>query len=111
MIRRALALFGLEIVYVCAWGTYPNRYDAIDMAMTRPIHDKMSVAPYWAKMRIKRIAPTVVTTSGPTGHAPGDVISLSGRTMVVDTVTGTAMVLRRPTLWHWARWLFLGLVR
>lgn len=53
--RKLLAFFGLEIVYVCAWGEYPYRYDAVDFMMSRPLHDKMSVAPYWAKMRIRKI--------------------------------------------------------
>jgi hypothetical protein len=54
MIRRLLALFGLRIVYVCAWGVYSHRYDGLDFHMCRPIHQGMSVAPPWAKLRIVR---------------------------------------------------------
>jgi len=55
MIRAILALFGYRIEYVCAWGTWPDRYSAIDFNMSRPIHERMSVAPPWAKRRIVKI--------------------------------------------------------
>ena len=54
MIRRLLKAIGLQIVYVCEWGTYTRRYDGIDYTMQRPIHSDMSVAPPWAKLRIKK---------------------------------------------------------
>lgn len=54
MIRCLLALFGLRIVYVCDWGVYSHRYDGLDSHMDRPIHQGMSVAPPWAKLRIER---------------------------------------------------------
>lgn len=44
----ALAMVGLRIVYVCEWGEFTHRYDSIDRAMGRPIHDRMGVAPPWA---------------------------------------------------------------
>ncbi len=52
MMAWMLRLFGLKIVYVCDWGTYESRYGSIDRMMTRPIHEDMSTAPPWAKMRI-----------------------------------------------------------
>lgn len=55
MMRRALRLLGFEIVYVCDWGEYTHRYDDIDRMSTRPIHRNMSVAPPWAKMKIRKI--------------------------------------------------------
>lgn len=57
IVRKALSALGYRIQYVCDWGVYEYRYDAIDQACTRPIHDKMSVAPPWAKMRIVKILP------------------------------------------------------
>ncbi len=53
--RRLLGWFGFGIAYECEWGAYTHRYDAIDVAMGRPIHAAMSVAPPWAKMRIYRL--------------------------------------------------------
>ena len=55
--RRLLAIVGWRIEYVCEWGTYRSRYDAIDWHLSRPIHPHMSVAPPWAKMRIVRDHP------------------------------------------------------
>ena len=55
MMRKLLNLLGYEITYVCEWGTYLHRYDGIDRHMCRPIHKKMSVAPPWAKLQIRRI--------------------------------------------------------
>jgi hypothetical protein len=52
--RWLLRLFGFHILYVCDWGIYAYRYNAIDHAMCRPIHRNMSVAPPWAKMKIAR---------------------------------------------------------
>jgi hypothetical protein len=52
LIRRLLSTLGFRIEYVCSWGVYTHRYDAIDFAMGRPIHKDMSVAPPWAKRRI-----------------------------------------------------------
>jgi hypothetical protein len=50
--RRLLAMLGWRIVYACEWGEYDFRYDSIDVAMSRPIHPGMSVAPPWARMKI-----------------------------------------------------------
>ena len=55
MIRRLLALLGYRIEYVCEWGVYDHRYDGVDSAMARPIHEHMSVAPPWAKRRIVKM--------------------------------------------------------
>lgn len=74
-----LNLFGYEIVYVATWvvyqmeyetvdsrtvdkvgaveqfeKTYMTKYNSIDAQMGRPIHVGMSVAPPWAKMRVRR---------------------------------------------------------
>lgn len=62
MLRKLLALFGYRIEYVCAWGTWSHRYDrwggflnwGHDAHFQRPIHHTMSVAPPWAKMRIRK---------------------------------------------------------
>lgn len=56
MIRRLLSVFGYRMVYVSEWGEHDFRYDGIDRAMGRPIHQGMSVAPPWAKRRIVKIA-------------------------------------------------------
>lgn len=52
MITKILKLFGYKTMYVCGWGVYSYKYDAVDYWMTRPIHKNMSVAPPWAKMII-----------------------------------------------------------
>lgn len=52
--RRLLERLGFRVAYVCAWGEYSHRYDALDAAMSRPIHPGMSVAPPWARMTITR---------------------------------------------------------
>ena len=52
IINFFLGLFNKKIVFVCAWGTYKHRYDSIDLAAMRPIHENMSVAPPWARMKI-----------------------------------------------------------
>ena len=54
MADRILKFFGLRRVYVCEWGEFNARYDAIDRHMGRPIHKDMSVAPPWAKTMIVR---------------------------------------------------------
>lgn len=59
MVRKLLAFFGYKIQYVHEWGVWDHRYDAIDLAMSRPIHRQMSVAPPSAKMRIVRLAEKV----------------------------------------------------
>lgn len=56
MSRWLLGLIGLRIVYVCEWGEFSHRYDSIDRAMARPIHENMSVAPPWAKLRLRSLA-------------------------------------------------------
>lgn len=52
MLSTILKLFGFKIIYVCEWGEYDSRYDAIDRMMTRPIHPQMSTAPPWSRMKI-----------------------------------------------------------
>lgn len=56
IIKRILALFGFEVVYVSEWGTHDTRYGSLERMMTRPIHKDMGIAPPWAKMVIRRIA-------------------------------------------------------
>ena len=55
MIRRILRLFGYAIEYVDGGKVWDWRYDPLDRMMGRPIHDQMSVAPPWAKRRLRRI--------------------------------------------------------
>ncbi len=54
MLSSFLKLLGLKLVYVCEWGQYDSLYDSIDRMMGRPIHEDMSVAPPWARMKIVR---------------------------------------------------------
>lgn len=49
-----LRKLGFSVEYVSEFGVHPTRYDSIDCAMGRPIHPNMSVAPPWAKRRIRR---------------------------------------------------------
>lgn len=51
MLKHLAGWFGYEVRFVCEWGTFIHRYDSIDLAMQRPIHPQMSVAPPWAKRR------------------------------------------------------------
>lgn len=59
MIRSILQIFGFQITYVCEWGEYEYRYSGVDQMATRPIHRDMSVAPPWAKPRVRRISNVV----------------------------------------------------
>lgn len=52
--RRILSYLGYRIEYVSEYGVHAYRYDSVDAALVRPIHKDMSVAPPWAKMRIRR---------------------------------------------------------
>ena len=52
MINTVLGLFGRKRVYICQWGIFTRRYDAVDRMANRPIHKNMSVAPPWAKAKI-----------------------------------------------------------
>ena len=54
MFRKLLSFFGYELSYVSEYGEHETRYGSADMQAQRPIHQGMSVAPPWAKMRIKR---------------------------------------------------------
>lgn len=52
MLDWLLRLLGYQLVYVCEWGVFDSRYDALDRSMGRPIHGHMSTAPPWAKAKI-----------------------------------------------------------
>lgn len=52
--RDIIGWFGWRVEYVCEWGVFSHRYDSIDHMMGRPMHEKMTVAPPWAKSRIVR---------------------------------------------------------
>lgn len=52
MIRWLLGKLGYDVIYVCAWGIYDERYSSLDYMMGRPVHPQMRVAPPWAKRRI-----------------------------------------------------------
>lgn len=54
IIALVFSWFGRELYYECSWGDYDHRYDAIDRMMQRPIHENMSVAPPWARMRMRK---------------------------------------------------------
>lgn len=49
MIRKLLNMLGYNVIYAHEWGVWSNRYSWSDMAMARPIHRNMSVAPPDAK--------------------------------------------------------------
>jgi len=55
MIRKVLAKFGWAMAYRDERQVYDYRYDNIDYAMGRPIHDRMSVAYPWARRIYYRI--------------------------------------------------------
>lgn len=54
MIRGIIGFLGWRIDYVSSWGVHERRYSGLDFATIRPIHDGMSVAPPWARMRLTR---------------------------------------------------------
>lgn len=53
--RKVLGYFGYDIRYIARFTdkgldqVWDYRYDSIDFMMGRPVHEKMSVAPPWAK--------------------------------------------------------------
>lgn len=55
MLERLMKLLGYRVEYVSEFGVHSRRYDSIDLAMTRPIHPNMSVAPPWAKRRFVQL--------------------------------------------------------
>ena len=54
--RRLLKWLGYEVYYTSEFGEHAYRYDSIDAGMCRPIHKDMSVAPPWAKLKIRKIS-------------------------------------------------------
>jgi hypothetical protein len=55
MIRKVLGWFGIGIRYRDRYGVHDYRYDSLDFAMSRPIHDTMSVALPSAKREYYRL--------------------------------------------------------
>lgn len=55
MIRKILARLGYGIRYLDKYGLHDYRYDSLDFAMQRPIHDNMSVALPSAKRIIYKL--------------------------------------------------------
>lgn len=54
-----LKRLGLEVVYVCSWGTFPGRYTSDQWAVlitTRRNHTRYPYAPPWAKLVLRRLA-------------------------------------------------------
>lgn len=60
MIRALLKRFGFEIIYVCGWGNFEYRYTHAGWfdAMMLRIPPNTTMAPPWAKMKLRRITPT-----------------------------------------------------
>ena len=52
MFRRLIEAVGYRVIYQSELGIHSHRYSGIDHTMNRPIHQDMSVAPPWAKLRI-----------------------------------------------------------
>lgn len=53
--RWMLRKFGKKIVYQCEWGNFDYIYSVDDLAMCRPIHENMTVAPPWANAKILNV--------------------------------------------------------